>query len=304
MAASSSSSIQFSEERALSLFTSKTHSKYATLATVNQISSLLTLLSADATVPFIVRYRVPQIGSSLSTNPDVVHKIRESHCSHSNLRTTRQKIVSAMMSAHPPVSQSAFDVVLASSSPSELDDIYKPLKPATKGSLAARAIEKYDVSHNITKVIARIMKGEKVDVSNDKDYRAAVVTLVASEINKSVPAANFLKDQIDRFGTIVTSEAKMTEAMKKKMSSAELAQADKHRPALSTYTNFSKSIGRLNDFQTLAIRRGVVLNVLNMKIDVGEGGDDRLKQGLFRVVFRNQQPEALLTDAVDDVYSR
>jgi len=318
------------KDETLSLYTQSVQKKYKSLGTPAQFKSLISLLTEACTVPYIVRYRVPSIGSRLSTNSDSVHEIARSYEKWLGLESSRNKVFEAVKSNLDDNTSRhiLMEEILTSDSKSRLDEIYAPFKPASKGSLAERAVSEYGDSHDIVAVVDNIYKrgdfrnflskfsGGK-NGSNDVDFEKAVVTLIATELNKEAALFDGLVDEIKRFGFLETKEVKTT--TKTYQNNPKKAEADRHRMALQTYLNYTSTVRSLRDHQVLALRRGSDLKIFSLSFSLD---DERAKSNLINRMFygdkhrsipqilpwrrpqRDTIESRLVNKAVDDVYTR
>lgn len=273
--------------------TSPANNNNSTSIIQNAIQRTLPLLFDDPTsVPFICRYRSDVI-SPLTTKQ--VHQLSDTIQRYESLSSLRGKILDKL-------SQSTGDYISTihrvetSHSKTELEDIYLPFKPASKGSLEDRINEEYPklVGNVDTLWNTKAFK----DISKLKPMDKAV-TLLANRIANDVEVVDALMDYSKRQCRVEVKEFKQD--IKKKKTSGS-ARSSSSSTTYETYHNYNNKVYSLRNHQVLAIRRGVAQKQLKISFDIDEGRVDRIiEQTAFK---SSKQSHQLYIDARRDAWTR
>ena len=248
------------------------------------IERTLPLLEDPIAVPFVCRYRTDII-APLSTKQ--IHQLSDMIQKHRSLDSLRKRILDQLPSA---ASDLRFRVE-TSISKSELEDIYAPFKPASKGSLEERI--KKDHPALVADVDTFWSTGG--DATNLRLVpRDAAITLLANRIASHLPMMDAALEHTSSFCRVKSSRA----------SSAKLndANVDKYK----VYSDFQSSFSYLKVHQVLAIRRGVDQKALKLSYEMdGARAESMIRRSLMESrVLGKDRFHPLWKDAIHDAWSR
>lgn len=249
------------------------------------IERTLPLLEDPTAVPFVCRYRTDVI-EPLSTKQ--IHQLNDMIQKHRSLESLRKRITPHVDSKD---SDLAFRVE-TSTSKSELEDIYAPFKPPSKGSLEERIKEKHpELVTSIDTFWANGGDATKLKLV-PKD---AAATLLANRIASHLP-------MMDDALQLTASCCRLKVSRASSASKVDEAQADKYK----TYFEFDSSFAYLRDHQVLAIRRGVDQKVLKLSFEIDSSrAESVIRRSLVKSgVLGEGKHHYLFKDAIHDAWSR
>ena len=269
----------------------------------------LPLLEDPTSVPFVCRYRADVI-HPLSTKE--IHQLSDMLQSYRSLDSLRKRLLENI-----PAETFAADPKLklrveTSISKSEMEDLWAPFKPPSKGSLEDRIRNEHpDLIQKVDAFWAD-SNSSACQAAIQKDKRQAeITTLLANKIASHTATTDALLEYVGRYAKIQTTKAavaasKKDAAANKSKSSSSSAENDKK---YSTYYDFSSSFQYVRDHQVLAIRRGVNNKALKLSYDIdAERTESRIRRSLLdEGVMRNNHknsPVLLWKDAIHDAWSR
>eukprot|EP00979_Chaetoceros_neogracilis_P019165 scaffold11891_cov297-Chaetoceros_neogracile.AAC.1 len=203
--------------------------------------------------------------------------------------------------------------VETSISKAELEDIFAPFKPPSKGSLEDRIKAKHP--HLVAAIDELWRTGGTFNTSKKSHFvpRDAAITLLANRIANDVAVMDASMAFCDARCKIRVTQAAAargsvtTGTNRKKGKDAKLVVAavgememelDKYK----AYFDFESSFRYLRDHQVLAIRRGVNRKILKMGFDMDNDRAERIIGGVVRRKCKHQHP--LYKDAIHDAWAR
>ena len=202
--------------------------------------------------------------------------------------------------------------VETSISKAELEDIFAPFKPPSKGSLEDRIKAKHP--HLVAAIDELWMTGGTFNTSKEGHFvpRDAAITLLANRIANDVAVMDASMEFCDARCKIQVTQAAAartsvtTETNRKNGKDAKLVVAvgememelDKYK----AYFDFESSFRYLRDHQVLAIRRGVNRKILKLGFDMDNDRAERIIGGVVRRKCKHQHP--LYKDAIHDAWAR
>ena len=262
------------------------------------IQRTLPLLSDDPTaVPFICRYR-SDIISPLTTKQ--IHQLSDIIQKYDSLSSLRDKILDKLQQQDGGGDyRRTIQRVETSFSKSELDDIYAPYKPPSKGSLEDRINEEFP------QLVSTVDEVWNTKAFNNKQLLKQlkpvdkVVTLFANRIASDVDVMDALMSYSERFCRIQVKQASSGD--KKKASKDSGSSKKSSSSSFETYHDYSNKVTNLRDHQVLAIRRGVAEKKLKLSFDMDETRIDRI---IEQSAFAAKIYHPLYTDARKDAWSR
>ena len=278
---------------------SATHSGDAPAKLQQAIQRTLPLLNEDPTsVPFVCRYRSDVI-DPLTTKQ--VHQLSEYIQKFDSLSSLRDKILDHLLRSSGD-NGSTISRVETSISKSELDDIYAPFKPPSKGSLEDR-IQK-DHPELVVKIDELWKEWDTTDADSKSLWKIKpldkAATLLANRISADVRVMDSLMEYCERQCRVQVKKAPSTDKDKKTKGSGKKG-GKSSSSAFETYHDYTNRVSYLRDHQVLAIRRGVEQKQLKMTFDIDDTHVDRIIQ---RAAFSKKKNHQLYSDARKDAWSR
>lgn len=300
-------------------------------AVIQAIERALPLLEDVTSVPFVCRYRSDVI-DPLTTKQ--VYQLQALWSKHQSLESLRNKVLAAVTRESVPdtaASSSAFLIerIQTSTSKSELEDLYAPYKPPSKGSKLEilqkdqpHLVEAVNVFWNHclhhhpsaeeTKSKANVFFLSSMQSRDNDDVLYLLSTKIADEpLIWDVVLQELHKHCRIQTKLFTTSNAGSAPSTKKSVS--KVAAKTPTTTTYQTYQNFSCHLRYLKDFQVLAIRRGVQDKALTLSFDVDS---DKMIQSIHHQLYRNvfqgsnskklsrDQHSILLTDACREAWTR
>ena len=272
----------------------------------NAIQRALPLLFEDPTsVPFICRYR-SDIISPLSTKQ--VHQLSATVQKYESLSNLRNKILDKLQQINDKSENYSRIIhrVETSISKSELDDIYLPYKPPSKGSLEDRINDEYP---QLVSKVDEVWNNKKL--LNDKKFNVKqlqpldkATVLLGNRIAGDVTVMDNLLEYCKRYCRVQVKQQANVESGDSKKKRAKGGGNSKHSLSSSsfeTYHDYSNKVNSLRDHQVLAIRRGVDQKQLKLSFDIDEERIDRI---IEQTIFSTKQIHPLYVNARKDAWSR
>eukprot|EP00546_Thalassionema_frauenfeldii_P008663 CAMPEP_0178929818 /NCGR_PEP_ID=MMETSP0786-20121207/20851_1 /TAXON_ID=186022 /ORGANISM="Thalassionema frauenfeldii, Strain CCMP 1798" /LENGTH=774 /DNA_ID=CAMNT_0020606197 /DNA_START=44 /DNA_END=2368 /DNA_ORIENTATION=+ len=229
-----------------------------------------------ASVPFVCRYRTDII-DPLSTKQ--VQTLSEYILKHSSLETLRKKVIQHINKTD----EELLFRVETTISKVELEDIYAPFKPPSKGSLEDRILSSHP---ELVEAVDELW--EKGRTEKKLQPRDSAVTLLANRISSDVSIMDAMME--------LTSKTCIVKVKQKK--AKDKTKTEKEMDKYKAYFDFDCAVRYLRDHQVLAIRRGADQKVLSMQFDIDNDRAERIMGG----VLKRSHP--LYCDAIKDSWSR
>jgi protein Tex len=256
----------------------------------NYLHQCAKFLDEGLSVPFIVRYRSVQVGKMDGSQ---AHLFEENLKKHQSLSNTRMKVLKAAEDCGS-LTRDLRRHILSAHSASELDDLYQPFKPPSKGTLAERASQIPGLAEVITSFVQNGNDEALFDlISKDSKLKDSCMVLLSSYVSKLPEILSEMKS-VFKSRSVLTSKrapssASSSSDKSQKHKSEEMTTAADHTfGSLSTYENFSISMRQLKPHQTLALSRFKDKNLLTVSIVLEEkelGDRVVLKQVHFSLSF-------------------
>ena len=278
------------------------------------IERTLPLLQDNPTaVPFVCRYRADVI-EPLTTKH--VHQLSDYIQKYESLSSLRNKIIPHLVESKKKqatadgkgvtMTKNTIDELLfraeTSVSKTELEDIYSPFKPPSKGSLEDRIRSKHP---ELVEAIDELWNTGHASKHVKLVPRDAAVTLLGNRIANDVTAMDAVmrfcksscKIQIKKASS-KSSEGTRTSTAQPKSKKRKKSGDDEGIDKYSNYYDFENKLKFLRDHQVLAIRRGVGAKALKLTFDMDK---DKIELIIRRTIPLSH---GLCTDAIKDAYSR
>ncbi|KAG7338030.1 transcriptional accessory protein [Nitzschia inconspicua] len=254
--------------------------------------------TAAASVPFVCRYRTDII-RPLSTQQ--VHVLQSLVTKHSMLQSLRDKLL-----VHFPKKQigviedhgTVRERILASTSKTELEDLYAPFKPPSKGSILERIQSEHP--QLVTAVEALWQGRADTNEWTKAGPREVLIQLLATKIAAEPQVTWMVLEELRKHCRIQTRTAVLAQK-----DSSKSTTINKYSEA---YGEFFGHLEHLKDHQVLAIRRGVNEKALKMTYDIDS---EKMEKFLvYQLRFQSIVPTALkerndlFRAAVHDAWTR
>ena len=239
----------------------------------------LPLLEDASSVPFVCRYRTDVISPLTTQQVFMLYSLKQKHASLASLRSKLLDCVSRG-------DEALLRRIQTSTSKSELDDLYAPFKPPSKGSILERIQKEHP---ELVEHVEAVWSG-----------------------NVAPPAVTKLRPRdalVHLLGTKIASELKIMEMVVEELIKHCRVKTSTEDAKYRNYNDFSCPLVHLKDYQVLAIRRGVQQKAIKMGYDV----DGDKVQRMIKWQLRQLVPwinnagggwNKLLDEAVQDAWSR
>lgn len=262
------------------------------------------LLQDAASVPFVCRYRTDVI-HPLTTQQ--VHQLQAYVSQHDSLDKLRSKLLEQIQQ------KTVRQQVLTSFSKTELEDLYAPFKPPSKGSILERIQTKHPDLVTAVDQLWNERQENNISLSKlSKEYpRDSLIHLLGTKIAAEPKIATVVAEELNKHcrikTTIVSSASSSSSSSKTK---------NKKDDTYQNYHDFSTHVRFLKDHQVLAIRRGARQKAIKMAYDMDgtkvEGciryhllkSDDTTKNTSLAPDALKHKRQDLLKEAIHDAWTR
>jgi uncharacterized protein len=237
----------------------------------------LPLLEDAASVPFVCRYRTDVI-DPLTTRQ--VHQLQTLLTKHASLESLRKKLLGVI----PDKDKETTFVIQTSTSKTELEDLYAPFKPPSKGSILERIQSEHP---ELVAQVDRLWSGDESIHLSQLKPRDALLHLLSTKIAAEPQIA-----------TIVSNELSKHCHVNVKTTSDD--------PKYRNYQDFSGHLQGLKDHQVLAIRRGTSQKAMKLAYDIdGDKMEGTIKYHLYQLLPKSiTNKRDLFEEAIHDAWSR
>jgi uncharacterized protein len=273
------------------------------------------LLEDVASVPFVCRYRTDVI-APLTTRQ--VHFLFHLVSKHASLASQRKRLLKVLLLLPQQPGEEnkkngvVYQRVLTSTSKSELEDLYAPYKPPSKGSILERIQKDHPkLVEQVDALWGNGGKGAAVPVSvQSLQPREALVHLIAPTAGEP-DIVHVLRGET--LGQTTIQQQQQQQHPKQPLAKSDKKPATQRRASKYRKTDFSGHLAYLKDHQVLAIRRGVNQKALKMAYDMDGAKMERtIQYHLHKSVltrnngntWKQKQWQVLLEDSVHDAWSR
>lgn len=260
----------------------------------------LPLLQDATSVPFVCRYRTDII-HPLTT--EQVHLLCDLTLKHRSLESLRKRLLAALPENAPA---DLLRRIQSSTSKHELEDLYAPYKPPSKGSIIERIQKEHPALVQAVDDLWTAASNGSVNVVPAKSLqpRDAVVHLLGTKIAADPRVVDLVLDNLSKYCRIGVKQGNKDTT----------TAGDNDKNKYQTYYDFSQHLASLRNYQVLAIRRGVDQKALKMSYDID---GDKMEGAIRWVVLNTVLPEAvaktwrtdygwreLASEAIHDAWSR
>ena len=265
---------------------------------VNQIKSILDMITEWATVPFIARYKKE---TTWNLDEVEIRKIIDLDKKERNLFEAKDKAINNIFELDKLDSQ-IYNNIKNAKTLKEVEDIYKPYR-SKKKTKAFIAIENWFwviaelIKSNISQKY--ILENKEFTLLIEKDFTEQeildwAISIISAEISQSTELRESLRNLLNKLWIII-SKLKTEKSLEK--------LNDKTRSDLykfDLYSNFVLLVSKVKSYQILALNRWVKLWILNIKID---SSDEIL--GLIKTRFKSfikLSKDTTLSDLLTQAY--
>ncbi|CAD6991083.1 unnamed protein product [Ceratitis capitata] len=287
--------------------------------------NIVQLLENENTIPFICRYRRDLINH---ITPERLRDIKNSYTEIVELRKRAETIVT-QLAKEQQIDEEVRTEILCAKSNEELEFLYAPYKPASKGSLAERA-----KALGLGDAADRLLFGEapevrleslvdrnNIDLENVEKVLQGICHIISHNISKHTGVLEELR-RLQKVHRIVlkctksktpapSSGTKASNSLKPKTNNNDNSIHSKNKTDASkyeTYYDFQQDVRYLKPHQVLAINRAEKQKFLSVKIitaDYVKNDIKRFTRELFmneglRYPLRNQ----VFEQAFEECYSK
>ena len=264
----------------------------------SEAAATIALFDQGNTLPFIARYRKEQTGmldeQELRLLKKALDRLRR-------LEDRRQRII-ASIEEQGKMTPELRKKLLAASSLTELEDLYRPYKPKRrtradiareKGlqGLADLILDQIQTDSTVKQIVEPFLTDEAPTV---EDALAGARDIVAQTISDDPDVRQLTRDRVLRSG-VLRSERKDADDV--------AGDAADPRGTYQLYYEFKLKAARLRPHQILAINRGEAENVLRVRVEVPEHDWRAGIASSYRPTYGSPLDEQLMM-AVEDAAQR
>jgi len=254
-----------------------------------QVRAVLQLLSENATIPFIARYR-KEVTGNLDENQ--IFEISNVYDYQENLKQRKADVI-RLIDEKGLLTKEIEDSVNACTRLVDVENIYQPYKEGkkTKAAIAKEyglePLAKDLLSNPNLDVLKEASKYLNENVTDEKQAIAYALDIIAFEATSNPNTRLDLTDRIAKQAIVTSKEKKNHEDDK---------------GVFKNYYDFSEKFSKIANHRLLGINRGVNKNVLTMKIEVD---DEKNIEYLYKKLkVTPGKNDELILAAVSDGYKR
>ncbi|EDW38811.1 GL13731 [Drosophila persimilis] len=263
--------------------------------------NIVQLFENENTIPFICRYRRDLVDH---LPPDRLRDIRNTYTEIVDLRKKAENIVT-QLERENVINEEIRDELMCAKNNEELEFLYAPYKPASKGTLAERAkalgLEDY-ADRLLYGTAPQVKLSSIVDPSNEALATETLVlngicNIIIHNISKNTNVLEELR-RLQNVHRIVLMCSKTKDSAASKASSVSGSKATKSSAIadrkidsskFENYFNFQGDIKTIRPHQMLAINRAEKHKFLSVKMDT----NDYLKRDLSRFISEQYMSQGL-----------
>jgi uncharacterized protein len=224
-----------------------------------RIKNTVQLLNEDCTIPFISRYRKERTGNLDEVQIEAIVKYKEQFETLVKRKIAILKTLEAQDVLTPELQQK----INGAADLTSLEDLYLPYKKKrkTKAETARKnglePLAKIIMSQNASNLSSLAMKYVQGEVNSEEEALEGARHIISEWINERTDIRNNIRQQLDRFATIVTKvvAAKATDE-----------KAQKFRD----YFDWNESLSRIPSHRLLAILRATSEGFIRLKIEIDD----------------------------------
>ncbi|KAH8381308.1 hypothetical protein KR093_002531, partial [Drosophila rubida] len=267
--------------------------------------NIVQLFENENTIPFICRYRRDLVDH---ITPERLRDIRNTYTDIVDLRKKAENIVH-QLERENVLNTDIREELMCAKTNEELEFLYAPYKPASKGTLAERAkalgLQEYAdclLSGMAPKVeLSAIVNRDNADLATEEQVLTGICNIIIHNISKNTSVLEELRrlQNVHRI-MLKCSKAKSTTTSKTCKSTSGIADKKLDSTKFENYFNFLADVKSIKPHQTLAINRGEKLKFLTVKVET----NSYLKNDLTRFISEQYMSEGLNYPLRREVFSR
>ena len=234
---------------------------------IEQVNAVLNLLSEDATIPFISRYRKEKTGG---LDEEVLRNI-EDRLNYLTLLQQRKETILKSIEEQGKLTEELKIKIENCQKLQELEDLYLPYKPKkkTRGTiakskglepLAVFILENPKFSGNFNEILSKYIN----EVANEDEALQGAKDIIAEMINENAEVRKTVREYL-LVSSIIKSEKAKTKPLKEKIS--EKQKEKEKREIFQIYYDFKIEINKIKPYQILALNRGEKEGVLKVSFE-------------------------------------
>ncbi len=264
-----------------------------------QVLAVIGLLSEEATIPFIARYRKEHTGG---LDEEQLREI-EDRLNYLTLLEERKATVLASIEEQGKLTPELRQKILDAMKLQEVEDLYLPYKPKrkTRGTVAkAKGLEplalfilenpKFDGDLNIK--CTEFIDPEKEVNSSDEALQGAK-DIIAEMISDTAEVRKNVREFLLDSSNIVSTKAKRVKTAKPEMK----------QDVYEIYHDFSIEINKIKPYQTLALNRGEKEKFLKVTLSFDK---EQVLNDIYKTFFSYPESvfDEILKEVVNDSFAR
>ena len=259
---------------------------------LGQVESVVRLLDAGNTIPFITRYRKDQTGG---LDEEQIRRIQE-HVGRLRMLVERKQTILRSIDSQGKLTPELAAAIESSDSIKRLEDLYLPYKPK-KQSLATLARERKleplaeeilqanPAAANLDTRAADFIDTDR-GVANVADVLLGVGHILAEDFSERADLRGKLRKIVKKTGRLVTAKTEIAEQQGKEF---------------RDYFDFKEALSKIPPHRVLAINRGERAKLLRVKI---EADQEAMRQETEVILVPTEHPhrefiKACALDALD-----
>ncbi|XP_043652839.1 uncharacterized protein YdcI isoform X1 [Drosophila teissieri] len=275
--------------------------------------NIVQLFENENTIPFICRYRRDLVDHMA---PDRLRDIRNTYIEIVDLRKKAEHIV-GQLERENSINAEVREELLCAKTNEELEFLYAPYKPASKGTLAERAkalgLEEYAerlLYGSAPKVkLSEIVDRDNEALSTEALVMSGICNIIIHNISKNTNVLEEIR-RLQNVHRVFLKCSKTKEATSSKSGSSSKASSSKGSSGIAdkkldsskfeNYFNFQGDVKTIKPHQMLAINRGEKHKFLTVKLET----NDYLKRDLNRFITDQYMNEGLQYPLRREVFTK
>ncbi|ALC46088.1 CG31156 [Drosophila busckii] len=267
--------------------------------------NIVQLFENENTIPFICRYRRDLVDH---ITPDRLREIRNTYVDIVDLRKKQEHIVN-QLEREKLLNTEIREELMCTKTAEELEFLYAPYKPASKGTLAQRAkalgLEQYAnclLYGEAPKVeLASVVDTSKEDLATEKQVLEGICNLIIHNISKNTNVLEELRrlQNVQRI-TLKCSKTKAAKTSAGSKSAGGHSDNKVDSSKFEIYFNFQADIKSIKPHQTLAINRGEKHKFLSVKVETTE----YMQKDLMRFIYAQYMSQGMQYPLRSEVFKR
>ena len=256
---------------------------------VKQVTSVISLISEGATIPFIARYRKEQTGG---LDEDQIREISLTYEYEEKLANRKEEVI-RLIEEKDKLTDELRDKILNAKTLTEVEDLYLPYKDKKK-TRATVAIAKglqpladFLLACGPTDPIEEAKKYINENVKDETDALNGAMDIIAEYISDHIDYRQALRNHLYRTGRITTNIKK---------------DAKDETKVYELYYEHSELVKFIPTHRVLAINRAEKEDVIKVKIECND--QQYINYILPKIVKRSTPCAQYLKNALEDSYKR